>query len=99
MSVIEKFIIVIVIIIVIQLTDSILSSTLPPMKTHFDIARGCTLECSACLDVLVARKRIDAEEAGKAISARIVSMLAGLVGSTSGSRLYENSPEYCAESE
>ena len=38
-------------------------------------------------------------DAGKAILVRIVSMLAGLIRSTSGSRVYENSPDYCAESE
>jgi len=56
----------------------------------FDIARGSALECAACLDVLVAKKRIDSADAGKAILVRIVSMLVGLIRSTSGSRVYEN---------
>ena len=65
----------------------------------FDIARGSALECAACLDVLVAKKRIDSADAGKAILVRIVSMLVGLIRSTSASRVYENShAEYCAES-
>jgi four helix bundle protein len=42
-----------------------------------DIARGSALECAACLDTLVARKRIDPSEAeeGKQLLERIVSML------------------------
>src|SRR6056297_1868399 len=64
----------------------------------FDIARGSALKCAACLDVLVAKKRIDSANAGKAILVRIVSMLVGLIRSASGSRVYENPPAYCAES-
>ena len=42
-----------------------------------DIARGSALECAACLDTLVARKRMLASEAeeGKQLLERIVSML------------------------
>jgi four helix bundle protein len=42
-----------------------------------DIARGSALECAACLDTLVARKRMDPIEAeeGKQLLERIVSML------------------------
>ena len=42
-----------------------------------DIARGSALECAACLDTLVARKRMDPSEAeeGKQLLERIVSML------------------------
>jgi four helix bundle protein len=42
-----------------------------------DIARGSALECAACLDTLVARKRMPAGEAdeGKRLLERIVSML------------------------
>ena len=64
----------------------------------FDIARGSALECAACLDVLVAKKSIDSADAGKAILVRIVSMLVGLIRSTSGNRVYENPADYCAES-
>ena len=60
----------------------------------FDIARGSALECAACLDVLVAKKRIDSADAGKAILVRIVSMLVGLIRSTSANRVYEASAEY-----
>lgn len=63
----------------------------------FDIARGSALECAACLDVLVAKKRIDSADSGKAILVRIVSMLVGLIRSTSASRVYEESDEYGAE--
>src|SRR6056297_2731283 len=56
----------------------------------FGIARGSALECAACLDVLVAKKGIDSADAGKAILVRIVSMLVGLIRSTSGNRVYEN---------
>ena len=62
----------------------------------FDIARGSALECAACLDVLVAKKRIDSADAGKAILVRIVSMLVGLIRSTSASRVYETPAVYCA---
>jgi four helix bundle protein len=46
-----------------------------------DISRGSALECASCLDVLVARKRIPAEQAteGKAMLVRIVSMLCKLI--------------------
>ena len=62
----------------------------------FDIARGSALECAACLDVLVAKKRIDSADAGKAILVRVVSMLVGLIRSTSDSRVYEAPTEYRA---
>jgi four helix bundle protein len=60
----------------------------------FDIARGSALECAACLDVLVAKKRLDSAEEGKELLVRIVSMLVGLIRSTSTSRVYERSEEY-----
>ena len=60
----------------------------------FDIARGSALECAACLDVLVSKKRIDSADSGKAILVRIVSMLVGLIRSTSASRVYEGSAAY-----
>ncbi len=65
----------------------------------FDIARGSALECAACLDVLVAKKRIDSAEEGKAILVRIVSMLVGLIRSTSASRVYEQSEIYGSSQE
>jgi four helix bundle protein len=48
---------------------------------YFDTARGSGVECAACLDVLVARQKMDAAKAvaGKAILIEIVSMTAGLI--------------------
>jgi hypothetical protein len=45
------------------------------------ISRGAALECSSCLDVLVARKRLQTDEVaeGKAMIVRIVSMLSKLI--------------------
>ena len=54
----------------------------------FDNARGSSLECAACLDVLVAKKRIEFEvaAAGKQLLIEIVSMLVGLIRANSESR-------------
>ena len=55
---------------------------------YFDNARGSALECAACLDVLVARKRIETSVAdeGKVVLVEIVSMLVGLIRANSDSR-------------
>lgn len=47
----------------------------------FDIARGSTVECAACLDVLVARKKLSADKAedGKNRLVEVVSMIAGII--------------------
>ena len=60
----------------------------------FDIARGSALECAACLDVLVAKKRLVEAGPGKTILVRIVSMLVGLIRSTSPDRVYEDRGSY-----
>jgi four helix bundle protein len=54
----------------------------------FDIARGSALESSACLDVLVAKKRLEpaAVAEGKAMLLDVVSMLVGLIRSNSEDR-------------
>jgi four helix bundle protein len=54
----------------------------------FDTARGSALECAACLDVLVAKKKIEeaAAEEGKASLVEIVSMLVGLIRANSSDR-------------
>jgi four helix bundle protein len=54
----------------------------------FDIARGSALECAACLDVLVAKKKISSDTAaeGKAMLIEVVSMMVGLIRSNSADR-------------
>lgn len=49
---------------------------------YLEISRGSALECAACIDVLVARKRLPSAEAqpAKAMLVRIVSMLSRLIG-------------------
>ena len=68
--------------------------TAPDRCRFFDIARGSALECAACLDVLVAQKRLAEAEQGKEILVRIVSMLVGLIRSTSAVRIHEERAEY-----
>jgi len=50
-------------------------------RKYFEIARASALESGSCLDVLVAKKRIAAEEIipGKNMLTRIVSMLTRMV--------------------
>jgi four helix bundle protein len=57
----------------------------------FDIARGSALECAACLDVLLAKHRLEQSDCdqGKEFLCRIVSMLVGLIRSTSPDRVHE----------
>ena len=54
----------------------------------FDTARGSALECAACLDVLVAKGKIEPGVAGKGKDAlvEIVSMLIGLIRANSEDR-------------
>ena len=68
--------------------------TAPDRCRFFDIARGSALECAACLDVLVAKKLIEQADSGKAMLVKIVSMLVGLIRSTSPHRIHEGSEEY-----
>jgi hypothetical protein len=51
-------------------------------------------ECAACLDLLVAKKRLAEAEPGKEILVRIVSMLVGLIRSTSPDRVHEQGVVY-----
>jgi len=55
---------------------------------YFDIAKASALECSACLDVLVARRACEEADTidGKALLVRIVGMLTRLVESLMGSQ-------------
>ena len=66
-------------------------STGPDRCRYFDNARGSALECSAALDVLVAKGRCSADEvvSGKDRLWRIVSMLVGLIKANSDCRLHE----------
>lgn len=61
----------------------------------FDISRGSALECSACLDILVAKKLLRKEDIleGKKVLKEVVSMLVGLIKSNSN-RVYENNELY-----
>jgi four helix bundle protein len=65
----------------------------------FDIARGSALECAACLDVLVAKKKLVEAGPGKTILVRIVSMLVGLIRSTSPDRVHEECGSYVTRNE
>jgi four helix bundle protein len=68
-----------------------------------EIARGSTLECAACLDVLVARKLATADqiETAKENLARIVQMLMGMLRrfSERGKFLREEADQYGVEHE
>jgi len=61
----------------------------------FDNARGSALECAGCLDVLVAKRKLQDEGIvpGKEMLRQVVSMLVGLIKSNSD-RLYEEPVEY-----
>ena len=60
-----------------------------------DFARGSALECAAGLDVLVAKRLIEAEtiRSGKEQLLEVVSMLVGLINSLSA-RIQEDVPGY-----
>jgi four helix bundle protein len=70
----------------------------PDRCRFFDIARGSALESAACLDVLVARKVLTANDiaSGKARLVKIVSMLVGLIRSNSANRVHEEPGGYRA---
>ena len=70
--------------------------TPPDRCRFFDNARGSALECAACLDVLVAKRKLTVEQVreGKEGYHKIVCMLVGLIRSNSEDRLYEESPQY-----
>jgi len=60
-----------------------------------DFARGSALECAACLDVLVAKRLMEAERirAGKEQLIEVVSMLIGLTNSLNA-RIREDAPSF-----
>lgn len=62
---------------------------------YYDIARGSAVESAACLDILFKKNKINLEEKekGKMLLSEIVSMLIGLIKSTSN-RIYEEPENY-----
>ena len=62
---------------------------------YFDIARGSSLECSSCLDILFSKHIISEEilKEEKTILKEIVSMLIGLIKSNSD-RAFDKQEEY-----
>lgn len=64
--------------------------TPPDRCRFFDISRGSSLECAACLGVLVARRKVTKERIAyaKEMLVRIVSMLVGLIRANSDARSY-----------
>jgi len=70
--------------------------TAPDRCRYFDSARGSALECAACLDVLVAKRKCTADEIrrGKELLHEAVSILIGLTRSISPDRLGEDAVEY-----
>jgi len=67
----------------------------PDRCRYLDIARGSSLESAACLDVLVARRKLAAAEVanGKAILLGVVSLISGLIARFSG-EVQEDASEY-----
>ena len=68
----------------------------PDRCRYFDHARGSALECSAALDVLVAKDRYRGEELvpGKDRLWSIVSMLVGLIKANSDYRMHDQGQDY-----
>jgi four helix bundle protein len=70
----------------------------PDRCRYWDIARGSTVECAACLDVLVVRNKLSLAEAneGKTLLLAVVSLVSGLIArfSTRDGLLAEEQAEY-----
>ncbi len=63
----------------------------------FPQSMNCSNAFPRLLRFTIRKKRIDSADSGKAILVRMVSMLVGLIRSTSASRVYEESPGYGTE--
>ena len=70
--------------------------TPPDRCRYWDTARGSALECAACLDVLVAKKKCTRDRTleGKRLLSETVSLLIGLCKSISPDQLGEDSTPY-----
>ena len=70
--------------------------TAPDRCRYWDTARGSALECAACLDVLVAKRKVnfDRTQEGKRLLSETVSLLIGLCKSISPDRLGEETLSY-----
>jgi four helix bundle protein len=66
----------------------------PDRCRYFDTSRGSAVECAACLDVLVVKKRLTSNEAdsGKELLLAMVSMVAGLIARFSSEVREEPTP-------
>ena len=62
----------------------------------FEIARGSALECAACLDVMIAKRFVEANDVqeGKTMLVKMVSMLFGLIRANSDVRVFESAEHY-----
>ena len=60
-------------------------------KRFFEIARGSALECASCLDILVARQRVDRNQiaAGKEKLHSVVNLLTRMIKNLSKGDSYE----------